>query len=148
MGMKDPRGGEHLGMLPKNDYLDKVELNRKVVFEIQLPQSGHLTLLEREPNGTVVCLCPSPFARKSQFIQESRVILPQPNNLLKVFQPNELGTEQLIALLTRESPGFDWLEKSRQEAMQLQPSHLQQMFEYVKNEPQARLLYTEYQVVE
>lgn len=147
MGVKDPRGGDDLGMVPKNNYLDKVTLNREVIFELQLPQPGHLTLLEREPNGTVVCLCPSHFARKSQFTQENRVILPQPNNSLKVFRPNELGTEQLLALLTRESPGFDWLEKSRQEAMPLQPSQLQQMFEYVKQKPHARLLYTEYQVV-
>jgi hypothetical protein len=148
MGVKDPRSGEHLGMLPKNDYLDKVTLNREIIFEIQLPQPGHLTLLEREPNGKVVCLCPSHLAQKSQFTQKSRVVLPQRNNSCKVFQPNELGTEQLLALVTPESPGFDWLEKSRQEAMQLQPSHLQQMFEYVKQQPQARLLYTEYQVVE
>lgn len=147
MGVRDPRGGEHLGMVPKNNYLDKVPLNSRVVFELQLAQPGHLTLLEREPNGTVVCLCPSHFARKSQFTQENRVILPQPNNSLKVFQPNELGTEQLLALLTCENPGFDWLEKSRQEAMRLQPSHLQDVFEYVKKQPHARLLYTKYEVV-
>lgn len=148
MGVRDPRDGDHLGMVPKSNYLNKVPLNCEVIFELQLTQPGHLTLLEREPNGTVVCLCPSHLARKSQFTQENRVILPQPNNLLKVFQPNELGTEQLLALLTRESPGFDWLEKSRQEAMRLQPSQLQQMFEYVKQQPHARLLYTEYEVIE
>ena len=148
MGVKDPRGGEKLGMLPKNNYLDKVPLNSEVIFEIQLLRSGHLTLLEREPNGNVVCLCPSPFAQKSQFMQENRVILPQANNSVKVFKPNEAGTEQLLALLTRESPGFDWLERSRQEALKLQASHLQEVFEYVTKEPLARLLYTEYEVVE
>lgn len=147
MGMKDPRHGSHLGMLPANEYLPQVTLNSEVIFEIQLSQSAHLTLLEREPNGTVLCLCPSPFAQKSQFVKENRVILPQPNPLLKLFKPNELGTEKLLALLTRESPGFDWLEQSRREALKLRSSHLQQVFEYVQQNPEARLLYTEYEVV-
>ncbi len=147
MGMKDPRPGSHLGMLPANDYLHEVRLESEVIFEIQLSQPAHLTLLEREPDGTVVCLCPSPFAQKSQFVKENRVILPQPNPLLKVFKPNELGTEKLLALLTRESPGFDWLEQSRREALKLRSSHLQEIFEYVQQKPEARLLDTEYEVV-
>ncbi|RMH72912.1 MAG: DUF4384 domain-containing protein [Cyanobacteria bacterium J007] len=151
MGIKDPRHLSHLGMLPAENYLLEVPLNHEVIFEIQLFQPAHLTLLEREPNGTVVCLCPSPFARKSQFSQQqNRVILPQPNSPRQVFTPNEKGTEQLLAVLTRESPGFDWLEQSRQGAMQLQASHLQEMFEYVTkttDTDRARLLYTEYEVV-
>lgn len=151
MGIKDPRHVSHLGMLPTEDYLLEVPLNHEVIFEIQLFQPAHLTLLEREPNGTVVCLCPSPFARKSQFSQQqNRVILPQPNSPRKVFKPNKKGTEQLLAVLTRESPGFDWLEQSRQGAIQLQASHLQEMLDYVTkttNTDRARLLYTEYEVV-
>ena len=152
MGIKAAPSPDHLGMLPKrNDYLTTVPLGSQVIFELQLPDSAHLTLLEREPNGTVVCLCPSPFAQTSQFQpqQATPIRLPQPSAPQPVFELTEPGKEQLIALLTREKPPFPWLEQSRFEAMTLRESQLQEMLEYVRghNSPQRRLLYTDFKVV-
>lgn len=152
MGIKAAKSPDHLGMLPKrNDYLTTVPLGSEVIFELQLPDSAHLTLLEREPNGTVVCLCPSPFAQTSQFQpqQATTIRLPQASAPQPAFVLTEPGKEQLIALLTPKMPPFQWLEQSRFEAMALQVSQLQEMFEYVKNQnsPQVRLLSTAYEVV-
>lgn len=150
MGVKLPENPAELGMLPRNnDYLMRVTVNSPVIFEIQLRQSAHLTLLEREPNGTVVCLCPSPFAQKSHFRLEkaTTIVLPQPSAPQPVFVLTGTGTEQLIALLTPQTPLFNWLDSSRWEAKQLQVPQLQEMFEYVNRTPEARLLYTEYEVV-
>jgi hypothetical protein len=132
---------------PSKRYKDKVKFDSEVILEINLTATAHLTLLEREPNGTVVCLCPSEYAPNPRLSGQTERI-PQPSAPYSTFAATELGQEQWIALLTHQTPPFEWLKQSRWEALELQPSHLQQMFEYVKNEPEARLLYTEYQVVE
>ena len=141
-------GVEDLGARhePSKRYLDKVRLENEVILEINLTATAYLTLLEREPNGTVVCLCPSEYAPNPQLSGQTERI-PQPSAPYPTFAATELGQEQWIALLTPQSPPFEWLEQSRWEALELEASHLQEVFEYVKQESQARLLYTEYEVV-
>ncbi|EKD11457.1 DUF4384 domain-containing protein [Limnospira platensis] len=140
-------GVDHLGARrePSKRYQDKVRLDSEVILEINLTATAYLTLLEREPNGTVVCLCPSEYAPNTLLSPKTEKI-PQPSAPYPTFAATELGKEQWIALLTLQSPPFEWLKQSRWEAMELQPSHLQQVFEYVKTN-QGRLLYTEYEVV-
>ncbi|MEB3886482.1 DUF4384 domain-containing protein [Lyngbya sp. CCY1209] len=130
---------------PSKDYKDQVGLNSEVILEINLTAAAHLTLLEREPNGTVVCLCPSEYAPNTLLSRNIEKI-PQESAPYPTFAATELGQEQWIALLTPQSPPFQWLKQSRWEAMELQLLHLQEVFEYVKTN-QARLLYTEYEVV-
>lgn len=142
-------GVNHLGARrePAKRYKDKVRLDSEVILEINLTAAAHLTLLEREPNGTVVCLCPSDYAPNPRLSGQTERI-PQPSAPYPTFAATELGKEQWIALLTPQSPPFEWLQQSRWEALELQPSHLQDVFEYVKKQPHARLLYTEYEVYE
>ncbi|MEI2419169.1 DUF4384 domain-containing protein [Arthrospira platensis SPKY2] len=146
MGFREV-GVDHLGARrePSKPYQDKVRLDSEVILEINLTAAAHLTLLEREPNGTVVCLCPSEYAPNTLLSRNIEKI-PQESAPYPTFAATELGQEQWIALLTPQSPPFEWLKQSRWEAMELQPSHLQEVFEYVKTN-QARLLYTEYEVV-
>ena len=140
-------GVDHLGVRrePSKDYKDKVRLDSEVILEINVTATAYLTLLEREPNGTVVCLCPSEYAPNTLLSRNIEKI-PQESAPYPTFAATELGQEQWIALLTPQSPPFEWLKQSRWEAMELQPLHLQEVFEYVKAN-QARLLYTEYEVV-
>jgi len=146
--MPDPAPVPHLGarQQPSKPYQDKVRLHGEVILEIKLTEAAHLTLMEREPNGTVVCLCPSEYAPNPRLSKQAEII-PQPSAPYPRFAATELGQEQWIALLTPQSPDFVWLEQSRREALELDSSHLQQVFEYVQQKPQARLLYTEYEVV-
>ena len=57
----------HLGARhrPSRPYVDRVKLGSEVVLEMTVADPVHLTLLEQEPNGAVVCLCPSEYARES-----------------------------------------------------------------------------------
>lgn len=140
-------GVDHLGARrePSKQYQDKVRLDSEVILEINVTATAYLTLLEREPNGTVVCLCPSEYAPNTLLSRNIEKI-PQEPAPYPTFAATELGQEQWIALLTPQSPPFEWLKQSRWEAMELQLLHLQEVFEYVKTN-QARLLYTEYEVV-
>ncbi len=144
----EPVEVDHLGARrePSKRYQDKVRLDSEVILEINLTATAYLTLLEREPNGTVVCLCPSEYAPNT-LLSRNIERIPQESAPYPTFAATELGQEQWIALLTPQSPPFEWLKQSRWEAMELQPSHLQEVFEYVTKTNQARLLYTEYEVV-
>jgi hypothetical protein len=101
---------------------DSVVLNGEVVFCVDVPSEGHLVLLEREPNGSIVCLSPSEFVRQNR-LSAGLSILPQldnPHNL-EAFGATEVGREELIACILPQVPlaEFGWLETSRQEALVL-----------------------------
>jgi hypothetical protein len=101
---------------------DSVVLNGEVVFCVDVPSEGHLVLLEREPNGSIVCLSPSEFVRQNR-LSAGLSILPQldnPHNF-EAFGATEVGREELIACILPQVPlaEFGWLETSRQEALVL-----------------------------
>ncbi|TAG74910.1 MAG: DUF4384 domain-containing protein [Oscillatoriales cyanobacterium] len=106
--------------------------NSDLTYRVISPQVGHLILFEREPNGTIVCLCPSEFARSS-YHAGKETKLPHADSEDKFFGSDELGWEQLLAVITPELPPFQWLEDSRQKALEVNTN--------------AEVLYTEYLVV-
>jgi hypothetical protein len=104
----------------KNCY--SVVLNEKIVFCVDMPSEGHLILLEREPNGSIVCLSPSQYVRQNK-LSMGLSILPQLDNPLNVdaFGADEPGREELIACLLPKVPlaEFGWLETSREQTLVL-----------------------------
>ncbi len=98
-------------------------LNEEIVFCVDVTSEGHLVLLEREPNGSIMCLSPSEFVRQNR-LGVGLSILPQLDNPynLAAFGATELGREDLIACLLPKVPTvteFDWLETSREKALVL-----------------------------
>jgi len=120
--------------------------NSDLFYRVNSPKTGHLILFEREPNGTIVCLCPSEFA-PSTYHAGKETVLPHPDSEYEFFGSDELGWEQLIAVITPELPPFQWLEDSRQEALEVNQEHLAGLLDYVNNQPNAEVLYTKYLVV-
>lgn len=120
--------------------------NSDLTYRVISPQVGHLILFEREPNGTIVCLCPSEFA-PSSYHAGKETNLPHPDSEYESFFSNELGWEQLLAVITPELPPFPWLEDSRQEALEVDREHLAGILDYVNRQTNAEVLYTEYWVV-
>jgi hypothetical protein len=100
---------------------NSVVLNEEVVFCVDVPSEAHLVLLEREPNGSIVCLSPSEFVRQNK-LSVGLSILPQDNPLnVAAFGATEVGREELIACLLPKVPlaEFGWLETSREQALVL-----------------------------
>jgi len=126
-------------------YVERVKMGSELKLEMTVAESTHLTLLEREPNGTVVCLCPSEYARQS-LLTVGVHEFPEKEAPYPTFAATEVGKERWLALLTPETPRFRWLEQSRGEALELQPVQLQEVLDYVNEGRKGRLLYTEYEV--
>ncbi|MDJ1170984.1 DUF4384 domain-containing protein [Roseofilum sp. BLCC_M154] len=126
-------------------YVERVKMGSELKLEMTVAESTHLTLLEREPNGTVVCLCPSEYARQS-LLTVGVHEFPQKEAPYPTFAATEVGKERWLALLTPDAPRFRWLEQSRAEALELQPVQLQEVLDYVSEGRKGRLLYTEYEV--
>jgi hypothetical protein len=120
--------------------------NSALTYRVISPQVGHLILFEREPNGTIVCLCPSEYA-PSSYHAGKETKLPHPDSEDKFFGSKELGWEQLLAVITPELPPFPWLEDSRQEALEVNQDHLAEILDYVNGQTNAEVLYTKYLVV-
>lgn len=130
----------------RNIKRQQIPVNSDLIYRVISPQVGHLILFEREPNGTIVCLCPSEFA-PSSYHAGKETKLPLPDSGYESFGSDELGWEQLIAVITPELPPFQWLEDSRQEALEVNQEHLAGLLDYVNGQPNAEVLYTEYLVV-
>jgi hypothetical protein len=128
---------------------DSVVLNGEVVFCVDVPSEGHLVLLEREPNGSIVCLSPSEFVRQNR-LSAGLSILPQDNHLqVAAFGATEVGREELIACLLPQVPlaEFGWLETSRQEALVLGVDELVSLLGCVVERFHAHLWKLSYEVV-
>ncbi|MEY3869788.1 MAG: hypothetical protein RLZZ338_3679 [Cyanobacteriota bacterium] len=134
-----------LGNRP-NSKRDKIKVNTDLFYRVESQKTGHLMLFEREPNGTIVCLCPSEFAPES-YHAGKETVLPHPDSEYQYFGSDELGWEQLVAVITPELPPFQWLEDSRQEALEVNQDHLAGLLDYVNGQTNAEVLYTEYLVI-
>ncbi len=129
-----------------SSFLREVPKDSDILFKVRLEREGHLILLEREPNGTVCCLCPSEYAVEWR-LPAGEVTLPQPNAPFPTFGADELGWEQWLAIASLESPPFAWLEDSKREAVELDGDRLHQLWQYADGNPDCELMYAEYQVV-
>lgn len=130
----------------KKNKRQSFPVNSDWIYQVISPQSGNLILFEREPNNTIVCLCPSEFS-PSTYHAGKETKLPHPDSEYVSFGSDELGWEQLIAVITPELPPFQWLEDSRKEALEVDREHLAGLLDYVNGQPNAEVLYTEYLVV-
>ncbi len=129
-----------------SSFLKEVPKDRDFLFKVRLERDGYLILLQREPNGTIYCLCPSEYAVEWR-LPAGEVTLPQPGSPHATFGADELGWEQWLAIASLESPPFAWLEDSKHEAVELDGDRLHQLWQYVDSNPDCELMYAEYQVV-
>jgi hypothetical protein len=141
-----------LGAIPRNRVKNcySVLLKEKIVFCVDMPIEGHLVLLEREPNGDIVCLSPSQYVRQNK-LSVGLSILPQWDNSQNIdaFGADEAGREELIACLLPKVPlaEFGWLETSRQEALVLGVDELVSVLGCVVERFHAHLWKLSYKVV-
>jgi hypothetical protein len=145
-------GMSTLGAIPYRQGVpscNSVRLNEEVVFCVDAPSEGHLVLLEREPNGSIVCLSPSEFVRQNR-LSVGLSILPQDNPLkVAAFGATEVGREELIACLLPQVPlaEFGWLETSREQALVLGVEELVSVLGCVVERFHAQLWKLSYEVV-
>ncbi len=99
-------------------------LGSHVRLIIEAEQKGHLLLLDEGPDGKIYCLCPSQFAPDT-YLPQGRVVLPQENSRFDSFLVTGVpGREQLLAIITDELLGLDWLPVGSKPARELQPTDI------------------------
>jgi hypothetical protein len=131
----------------RNKSRKTVPVNSDIKYEVKVEREGYLILLEREPSGVVCCLCPSEYAPNSRCAAGVMVLPQYPPSEYATFGSDEVGREQILALITQELPPLDWLGKSKEEALQLDRDHLYGLLEYVEFNRDCEVLWTEYSVV-
>lgn len=131
----------------RNKSRKSVPVNSDIKYQVKVEREGYLILLEREPSGVVCCLCPSEYAPNSR-CDAGVMVLPQcPPSEYATFGADEVGREQILALITQELPPLDWLEESKEEALELEREHLYGLLEYVEGNRDCQVLWTEYSVI-
>lgn len=94
---------------PQEHVRHAYRLGSRLSLAIETDRAGYLTLLDEGPERILYCLCPSWFARDTH-LQPGRNYLPQSGAAYEAFELSGTpGREELLALITDEPLGFDWL---------------------------------------
>jgi hypothetical protein len=94
---------------PQNDVQHGYRLGSRVCLAIESDRAGHLLLLDEGTSGKIYCLCPSVFAPDTR-LAAGRTYLPQQGSRYDAFEVSgQPGREHLLALLTDEPLGLDWM---------------------------------------
>lgn len=94
---------------PQDDVQHGHRLGSRVCLAIESDRDGHLLLLNEGTSGTIYCLCPSAFAPETR-LAAGRTYLPQPGARYDAFVVSgKPGREHLLAILTDEPLGLDWM---------------------------------------
>jgi hypothetical protein len=84
-------------------------LGSRLSLSIESDREGYLMLLDEGPENIVYCLCPSWFAPDTR-LKAGRCYLPQAGSRYDSFEVSgEPGREHLLAIITDEPLGLDWL---------------------------------------
>lgn len=136
-----PEVANNLGMW---NPAPKVPLGTPFHFVINLPTSGYLILLEKNPEGQIWCLSPS-FLAPPLLLEAGQVKLPLAYQ--DTFTADSLGKEQMLAIISQFRLNFDWLPEGNDEPLQIKKEYLTQLLEYVQNDLTLYILGSEYQVI-
>ncbi|MFB8788495.1 MAG: DUF4384 domain-containing protein, partial [Potamolinea sp.] len=129
-----------LGMTrSRNSDLITIPIDSDIRFEVKLDSPGHLVLLEKEPSGAICCLCPSEYAPELEH-PAGVAVLPQQKSPVQSFCVNELGREEILAIISKQKPTLDWWCNGGEEVLKLDVSHLLKLHDYVERNQDCQLL--------
>jgi hypothetical protein len=127
-------------------YEKSVPLGSRIRFEINMESAGYLLLIQKDTSEKVWCFCPSCFAPQTQ-LNQGRTVLPQADSPMKSFQIEGVpGKEIVFAIITAEIPNLDWLPQPNDEPLELTENHLSQLCNFISNNMDCNVIYTEYEV--
>jgi DNA-binding Xre family transcriptional regulator len=134
---------------PTNSIYEKsVQIGSYIRVEVNFDISGYLLLLQRDTSGKIWCFCPSCFAPQPH-LDTGKTCLPQEESEITCFPiEGTPGKEEILALITPTILSYKWLPQANDEPIQLQESHLNELLNYVNNNQEYKILYTEYMVTE
>jgi hypothetical protein len=123
----------------------KVPRGTPFYFVVNLPISGYLVLLEKNPEGQIWCLSPS-FLAPPLRLDAGEVKLPITSQ--DTFTADSVGREQMLAIISQEQLNLDWLPGSDDKPLEIRKEQLTKLLEYLESNSGVQVLYTEYLVNE
>lgn len=103
------RGGLRDLGAPQDGVQYEFRLGSRVCLAVESDRAGHLLLLDEGTSGKIYCLCPSDFAPDAH-LASTRTYLPQQDSKYNAFVVSgKPGREHLLAIITDEPLGFDWM---------------------------------------
>ncbi len=114
----------------RDRYVTDIRASTKIWLDLEIERAGWLILLDRDPSNAITCLSPSPYVPEYR-LERGIERLPQRTSIDRVFQPEMLGDEVLVAIILPEEPSFSWLTGA--ECLELEQWQLQELLTYIKN---------------
>jgi hypothetical protein len=116
-----------------------------VSIEISAGYSGYLILVERDPSGGVVLLCPSPMMSEPLLTGASQRLPQSPPSPFPFFQPLSVGTNQLWAGMFSTKPTWPWLAAAADKPLRLELAQLTDLLESAsKHRQETQMLRSSY----
>ncbi len=100
-----------------------------VSIDISAGYSGYLILVERDPSGSLVLLCPSPMMTNPLLTGTSQRLPQSPPSPFPFFQPLSVGTNQLWAGMFTKLPTWPWLAAATHKPLRLELAQLTDLLE-------------------
>jgi hypothetical protein len=110
-------------------FVRTIAARTSVSIDISTGYFGHLILVERDPSGGVVLLCPSPMMNNSLLTGGSLRLPQSPPSPFPYFQPLSVGTNQLWAGLFAQLPTWPWLAEATHKPLRLDLAQLTDLLE-------------------
>lgn len=123
----------------------KVPRGTPFYFVVNLPTSGYLILLEKNPEGQIWCLSPSCLAPPLR-LEAGQVKLPLVYQ--DTFTADSVGREQMVAIIAQAKLTLGWLPESDDEPLEMRKEHLTELLEYLESSSEVQVLFAEYRVTE
>jgi hypothetical protein len=119
-----------------NEKFVKTIVSRTSVF-IEIPEGlvGYLVLVERDSQGSIVLLSPSPLMANPQLTGAIQRLPQSPPSPFPCLQPITVGTNQLWMGVFAKLPDWRWLAEAQKKPLRLQLAQLTDLFEYASKQP-------------
>jgi hypothetical protein len=110
-------------------FVRTIAARTSVSIEISAGYFGYPILVERDPSGGVVLLCPSPMTLDPLLTGASLRLPQSPPSPFPFFQPLSVGTNQLWAGMFTNQPTWPWLTAATHKPLRLELAQLTDLLE-------------------
>jgi hypothetical protein len=122
-------------------------LGNRIRFEVNLDSAGYLLLLEKTTSGKICCLSPSKGYAPDPYLPAGVASLPLLDARQEHFKlTGNPGIEEIVAVITKETLGLDWLVKPSEKLLELREGQLTELLEYLHYHRNCQVLRTAYRI--
>jgi hypothetical protein len=133
--LAEPKAATDENDINRSKFAQTIAIRTSVFIEIPAGLSGYLILVERDAQGNIVLLSPSPLMA-SPLLTGAMQRLPQyPPSPFPHFQPLSVGTNRLLAGVFDRAPDWRWLADAQKKPLRLQLAQLTDLYVYIRRQP-------------